>query len=99
MLKEKGQYINLVSESNKIADIAEKKYIPETRTVYLSGNLRKLFKDRTKGITILKSEHGEPTPLIDLKRLFKYLLAGLGFGAVVTGVFFMFDKRTGEQNG
>jgi len=47
MLNEKSQYINLTSRSTTIADNAERKYFPETRTVYLSGKLRRLFEDRT----------------------------------------------------
>jgi len=96
MLNVKSQYINLTSESLKIADVAERKYSPETRTIYLSGKLRRLFEERAKGITILKGESEMRTPIINLKRIFKFLLYGLGFGGVVTGVVFLFDKRDGE---
>ena len=96
MLNEKSQYINLTSGSTTIADNAERKYIPETRTVYLSGKLRRLFEDRTKGIPILESGGQQRTPILDLKRLLKILLYGLGFGLVVTGGVFLFDKRDGE---
>ena len=93
MLNAKSQYINLTSGSTTIADNAERKYIPETRTVYLSGKLRRLFDDRTKGISILESGGQQRTPILDLKRLLKILLYGLGFGLVVTGGVFLFDKR------
>lgn len=96
MLNAKSQYINLTSGSTTIADNAERKYIPETRTVYLSGKLRRLFEDRTKGIPILESGGQQRTPILDLKRLLKILLYGLGFGLVVTGGVFLFDKRDGE---
>ena len=92
----KSQYINLTSGSAMIADIAEKKYIPEIRTVYLSGKLRRLFEERTKGIPILKSGGQKRTPILDLKRLLKFLLYGLGIGLVVSGGVFLFDKREGE---
>jgi len=96
MLNGKSQYINLTSGSTTIADNAERKYIPEIRTVYLSGKLRRLFENRTKGIPILESGGQQRTPILDLKRLLKILLYGLGFGLVVTGVVFLFDKRDGE---
>jgi len=96
MLNAKSQYINLTSGSTTIADNAERKYIPETRTVYLSGKLRRLFEDRTKGIPILESGGQQRTPILDLKRLLKILLYGLGFGLVVTGGVFLFEKRDGE---
>jgi len=96
MLNEKSQYINLTSRSTTIADNAERKYFPETRTVYLSGKLRRLFEDRTKGIPILESGGLQRTPILDLKRLLKILLYGLSFGLVVTGGVFLFDKRDGE---
>ncbi len=96
MLNAKSRYINLTSGSTTIADNAERKYIPETRTVYLSGKLRRLFEDRTKGIPILESGGQQRTPILDLKRLLKILLYGLGFGLVVTGGVFLFDKRDGE---
>jgi hypothetical protein len=96
MLNEKSQYINLTSGSTAIADNAERKYIPEIRTVYMSGKLRRLFEDRSKGIPILESGGQQRTPILDLKRLLKILLYGLGFGLVVTGGVFLFDKREGE---
>ena len=96
MLNEKSQYINLTSGSTAITDNTERKYIPETRTVYLSGKLRRLFEDRTKGIPIHESGGQQRTPILDLKRLLKILLYGLGFGLVVTGGGFLFDKREGE---
>ncbi len=96
MLNEKSQYINLTSGSTAITDNAERKYIPETRTVYLSGKLRRLFEDRTKGIPILESGGQQRTPILDLKRFLKYLLYGLGIGLVVTGGVFLLDKRDGE---
>ncbi len=96
MLNAKSRYINLTSGSTTIADNAERKYIPETRTVYLSGKLRRLFEDRTKGIPILESGGQQRTPILDLKRLLKILLYGLGFGLIVTGGVFLFDKRDGE---
>ncbi len=96
MLNDKGQYINIASGSTMVADIAERKYIPEVRTVYLSGKLRKLIEDRTKGVPILESGRDKRTPLLDLRRLLRILLSVLGVGLVVTGVFFLFDKRDGE---
>ena len=93
MFNGKGQYINLTSGSAVIADIAERKYIPETRTVYLSGKLRRLFEDRVKGIPILESGGQKRTPLLDLKRLLKILMYGLGFGLIVGGGIFLFEKR------
>jgi hypothetical protein len=96
MLNDKGQYINLASGSTMVADIAERKYIPEVRTVYLSGKLRRLFEDRTKGVPILESGREKRTPILDLKRLLRFLLSVLGVGLVVTGVVFLFEKRDGE---
>ena len=96
MLNDKGQYINLASGSTMVADIAERKYIPEVRTVYLSGKLRRLFEDRTKGVPILESGREKRTPILDLRRLLRILLSVLGVGLVVTGVFFLFEKRDGE---
>ena len=96
MLNGKSQYINLASGSTSFADNAERKYFPETRTVYLSGKLRRLFEDRTKGIPILETGGQKRTPILDLKRLLKFLLYGLGIGLVVTGGVFLFDKRDGE---
>lgn len=96
MLNMKSQYINLDSDPSGIADIAERKYFPETRTIHLSGKLRRLFTGRTKGIPVMKSGHEGRTPIFDLKRIFKILLHGLGFGAVVTGVVILFDRRHGE---
>ena len=93
MFNGKGQYINLTSGSATIADNPERKYIPETRTVYLSGKLRRLFEDRIKGIPILESGRQTRTPLLNLKRLLKILLYGLGFGLIVSGGIFLFEKR------
>ncbi len=99
MLNDKGQYINLSSGSTMIADIAERTYIPEVRTVYLSGKLRRLFEDRTKGVPILKSGREKRTPILGLKRFLRFLLSFFGVGLVVTGVVFLFEKRDGENNG
>ena len=96
MLNGKSQYINLTSGYTMIADNAERKYFPETRTVYLSGKLRRLFEDRTKGIPILEMGGRQRTPILDLKRLLKILLYGLGFGLIVTGGVFLQDKNDGE---
>lgn len=96
MLNGKSQYINLTSGSTKIADNAERKYIPEIRTVYLSGKLRKLFEDRIKGIPILESGGQQRTPILNLKQFLKFLLYVLGIGLVVTGGVFLFDMREGE---
>ena len=99
MLNGKRQYINLASGTTSFADNTERKYFPETRTVYLSGKLRRLFEDRTKGIPILESGGQQRTPILDLKRILKILLYGLGFGLFVTGGVFLFDKRGGEYHG
>jgi hypothetical protein len=96
MINDKGQYINLASGPTMVADNVEKKYIPEVRTVYLSGKLRRLFEDRTKGIPILESGREKRTPILGLKRLLRFLLSVLGVGLVVTGVVFLFEKRDGE---
>lgn len=97
-MNEKSQYINLASTSAEIADNAERKYFPEVRTVYLSSKLRRLIEDRTKSVPILESGREKRTPILNLKRLLKFLLYGLGVGIVVTGVFFLFDKRDGEYH-
>ena len=99
MLNMKSQYINLDPDPIRNADAAERKYFPETRKVHLSGKLRKLFRDRANGITIMKSDRASRTPIFDLKRIFRLLLYGLGFGVVLTGVVFLIDKRDGEKNG
>lgn len=99
MLNGKSQYINLASGSTSFADNTERKYFPETRTVYLSGKLRRLFEDRTKGIPILERGGQQRTPILDLQRLLKSMLYGLGIGLVVTGGVFLFDKKEGETHG
>ncbi len=98
MLNEKSQYINLASETTMIADDAERKYIPEVRTVYLAGKLRRLLEGRTKGVPILESGRDKRTPILDIKRLLRFLLFALGVGMVVTGVVILFEKRHGEYH-
>lgn len=96
MLNTKSQYINLGAGLNNFADNAERRYTLETRTVYLSGKRRRLFEDSPQGIPILDSGRAQRTPILDLKRILKFLFYGLGLGLVVTGVVFLFDKRDGE---
>jgi hypothetical protein len=96
MLNMKSQYVNLGSGPNKIADNSERKYVPEIRTVYLSGRPRRLFEENPQGIPILESGREGRTPILDHKRILNFLLYGLGFGLVVTGAVFLFDKRRGE---
>jgi len=92
----KSQYINLASGPNRITGNAERKYTPETRTVYLSGKARRLFEDSMKGVPILESGCRKRTPILDFKRFLKFLLYGLGLGLVVTGVGVLFEMKEGE---
>jgi hypothetical protein len=96
MLRSTSQYIDLTSGSNKIADNAERKYSPEFRTAYLSGKCRRLIEDRERGIPILECGREGRAPILDIRRILKVLLYGLGFTLIVTGVVFMFGNREGK---
>jgi hypothetical protein len=94
-----GQYIELQPGEQAAADIAEKKYKPETRTVHLSGKGRKRLMDLRRGIPILESGREQLTPVLDLKRLLKGLLYGLSSVLALTGLVIMIGKNKGELNG
>ncbi len=97
MLNKKSQYIDLAVRPDRITDSAEKKYTPETRTVYLSGKRLRLFRNRTRGITLQKGD--QRSPILGIPRFLKILFYGLSFGLVVSGVIMIIGKREGELHG
>lgn len=99
MSKNTSQYIGLQQGENTAADIAEREYKPETRTVHLSGRCRRLINLRRDGIPILESGREQLTPLLDLKTLRKGLLYGLSSLLAVVGLILMIGKNKGELNG
>lgn len=99
MATKTSQYIELQIGGQMAADIAEKKYKPETRTVQLSGKGRRRIMDRRGGIPILESGRQQRTPILDLKNLLKGLLYGLSSVLALTGLVIIIGKNRGELNG
>ena len=99
MTTKTSRYIELQTGEHNAADIAEKKYKPEIRTVHLSGRGRRWIMDRRGGIPILESGCQQRTPILDLKQLLKGLLYGLSSVLALTGLVIIIGKNRGELNG
>ncbi len=99
MATKTSQYIELQTGEQMAADIAERKYKPEIRTVQLSGKGRRRIMDCREGIPILESGCQQPTPIVGLKHLLKGLLYGLSSVLALTGLVIIIGKNKGELNG
>ena len=99
MVTKTSRYLELQPREQVAADIAEKKYKPETRTVYLSGKGRRRIVERRGGIPILESGRQQRSSILDLKRFLKGLLYGLSSVLALAGLFIMIGKNKGELNG
>jgi len=99
MSKAKSQYINLASGSNRMADNAERKYTPETRTVHLSGKRWAWAWKRPTGITIEKGHQKKRVPILDLTRIVQALFYAVSLVLGMIGVILMIEKQRGEQHG
>ena len=99
MVSKTSQYIELQPGEQMAADIAEKKYKPETRTVHLSRKGRRRLMDLRSGIPIFESGRQQRTTILNLKRLLKGLLYGLSSVLALTGLVIMIGKNKGDLNG
>ena len=90
----KSQYIDLVDGPDRITDNAEPRYKPETRTVYLSGNCLRLFRNRSRGIKL--QEGDQRPPIQGMPKFLKILFYGLSFALVVSGAIIMVGKSRGK---
>jgi len=95
----KDQYINLTDRPVRKNDSPERKYFPETRTVYLSRKVRNWIRNRPRGIILQKGDRQERALMLDLKRIPNTILYGLSSILALTGLVIMIGKSKGELNG
>jgi hypothetical protein len=93
MISKRSQYISLVNQDESKADSAEVKYIPEVRTIQLSGKRWGWVWNHPRGIVVQKGEDRKRVPIIDFTRVIQAVIYGISFLLILVGLH---KKSTGS---
>ena len=95
MVNKKSQYISLVKKEESLAESTEVRYLPEVRTIQLSGKRWGWVWTHPRGIVIQKGEDRKRISIIDFTRVIQAVVYGISFLLFTVGLL----KRTANNGG